>query len=174
MIRFLKANEMKDAILNHINSTGFKNLLGKTLILNDPRDFTMLEVKKTPSLKNRGGLYFMYDKGSFKKDALWYLGINGNTLTETFRHRIIKHRRHALQLKSKSGNNKNWLAFNSWLVSKGYDQQNGYWDINCRVLWLEISNQLTNQELQLLEQNCISNLNPIINDSIDWNQLNTL
>jgi hypothetical protein len=151
-------------------------VLAVPLTILTPQDFGLLEVKATPSIKNKNGLYFMYDpnqSSAYTRPALWYLGINGNTVGETMRHRIIKHRRHALQLKSKSGNNNNWLQFSIWLQQKGHAGQNSIWDINCRVLWLEIPNA-TKQDLKLLESNCIETLRPIVNDTIDWIQLSTL
>jgi hypothetical protein len=168
---------MKQKIVDCINSLEFQSLLGSPLTYS-LIDYNMLQVKQTSSIKHKGGLYFLYDDnshGNYAKPTLWYLGINGNTKTETMRDRIIKHRRHALNLKSKSGNNINWSQFNNWLIQRGHDNQNGIYDTNCKVLWLDLADKnLSNQQLALLESHCINTLNPIVNDSIDWNQLNSL
>lgn len=168
---------MKQKIIDCINSLEFLELLGSpisyTLL-----DYEMLQVKKTSTIKHKGGLYFLYDDnshGKYNVPALWYLGINGNTKTETMRDRIIKHRRHALNLKSKSGNNINWSQFNIWLDQRGHGNQLGVYDTNCKVLWLDLNNkELSNEQLRLLEIHCIDVLNPIVNDSFDWSQANQL
>jgi|APCry1669188910_1035180.scaffolds.fasta_scaffold153502_1 hypothetical protein len=168
---------MRQKIIDCINSSEFQNLL-QSPTTHLQIDYGMLQVKKTSSIKHKGGLYFLYDDNShnaYTKPVLWYLGINGNTKTETMRDRIIKHRRHALNLKSKSGNNINWSQFNAWLVEKGHAGENGVYDNYCKVLWLDLTNKnLSNQELSLLEHYCITTLSPIVNDSFDLNQAKQL
>lgn len=167
---------MKQIITNYIQSPTFQNILGKSFNINKPFDLGLIETKETPSIKNKNGLYFMYDPNNSKvysKPALWYLGISGNTIDETYRKRIIKHRRHALQLQSKSGTNKNWAAFNAWLQQKSHAGVSGVWDTNCRVVWFEMPD-LTKQELLLLEANCIKDLNPVVNGSINTSLLQSL
>jgi hypothetical protein len=169
---------MKQQILDYVNSSNFKNLLGKPVHILQSIEYGLLQVKRSPDLKNhKGGLYFLYDPnihGQYKKEVIWYIGLSGWTKSESMRDRNIKHRRHALQLKSKSGNNQNWKDFNDWLKDKGHDAEGGLFDNNCKLLWIEVDQQISKDELKLLERNCICNLNPIVNDKFDWNSANQL
>jgi hypothetical protein len=168
---------MRQQIIDCISSVKFQELL-QSSTTHLSIDYGMLQVKKTSTIKHKGGLYFLYDDNShdtYTKPVLWYLGINGNTKTETMRDRIIKHRRHALNLKSKSGNNINWLQFNAWLEQRGHGGENGLYDKSCKVLWLDLTNKnLSNQELSILEHYCITTLNPIVNDTFKLDQANQL
>ena len=156
---------MKQKILDYINSNNFQNALRTPLLTMDPIEFNVryLASKSGSSIKSKGGIYFLYDDnvhGHYSSTPLWYIGISGN---EPVRTRVQKHRKRALGIFNDTPL-RNWVIFNEWLQLRGHSEENGIFDNNCKVLWLEIVNSdLTKSQLELLEMKCVMALEPILN-----------
>lgn len=158
---------MQQKITNFINSSEFQNtfsVLNKSIVSPGPQLFTLNQLVNNPSIKVKGGIYFLYDDnqhGLYKNDALWYIGITNNS---SLRDRILKHSARATGIFNLNNNTvvPSFNYFESWLNSKGHGGKNGIWQNNCRVFWYETVN-LSKDEMEYLEMKCIMSLDPILN-----------
>ena len=158
---------MQQKITNFINSPEFQNtfnVLDKSIVSPAPQVFTLNQLVNNPSIKVKGGIYFLHSDNQlslYKKEALWYVGITG---TSTLRDRVLKHYARAIGTFNLKHNTivPSFDYFENWLNLRGHGGKNGIWQNNCQVLWYETVN-LTKGEIEYLELKCIMSLDPILN-----------